>query len=515
MYRQVADGFPDGRAIAVATEACRQKVSANDLADPLAFPEFDIAAWRGRTDALPVEVDTFTRPKQWGGTRVEVVPDFATSVALQLAADRVGGEPTHPYESRWDTVQLWIRHALVEGLSVIVADVEDYFESLPGLAIERALRRLDLDDGTVEATQRTLREINAVPDLRGTCRSGLPVSQDDLVWLVADAALRPVDESLACERTVARHVRWVDDFFIAAHASHVDQVLHVLAEALDAEGIRLNSRKTRVLASLQDYEQQTMTQQHRLISSLTMASARSSLSETQQRAFDAFAESDRLATPEQARLWKRTYVLGRRLGSYALVPSAIEDLGRYPTATGQIASYLRSLNWPCDTATSVVQALAHARTDSQTIVLLRTLLGTAEPLSATAVAALKALSPSAVGTMHPYAQVLLYACLVFRQRPRDSTAVRPLLSLAREGASPLARRTAIELLWLIPEERRHLAELSREDASQTVGGLAMLPAIAGAAAPERFVDLHEATLADRVWHGLGSALRSAWLQPAA
>ena len=466
----------------------------------------------------------FTRPKPGGGTRLEVVPDFATSVALQLAADGVGGEPTRPYTSGWDTVQMWIRHALVEGMSVIVADVEDYFESLPALAIERALRRLGLDDGTVETTLRTIREINAVPDRRGACRSGLPVAQDDLVWLVADAALRPVDERLTAEQTVARHVRWVDDFFIAAHATQADRVLHVLSRALAAEGIRLNSRKTRVLGSLQAYEQQTMTQQHRLISSLTMASTGSSLSATQQRAFDAFAESDRLATPEQARLWKRAYVLARRLGSFALVPTAIEDLGRYPTATGQIASYLRSLNWPCDTAAQVVQSLAHAPTDSQTIVLLRALLGTADPLPATAVAALKALSQTVIVPLHPYAQVLLHACLVFRQSQKDDSALRRLVSLAREGASPLARRTAMVLLWLIPEERCRLTELSRKDASQTVRGLAMLPAIASTANRERIGDLregtqanpimHEGTQTSRVWSGLGTALRSAWLQAA-
>lgn len=515
METRVTDEFADGRAVAVATEACRQSLSASVLADPLAFPEFEVAAWRRCAAGMPVEVDTFTRPKQGGGTRVEVVPDFATSLAFQLAADRVGGVSPRPYASWSETVQLWIRHALVEGMSVIVADVEDYFESLPGLAIDRALRRLDLDDGTVEATQRTIREINAVPDLRGTCRSGLPVSRDDLVWLVADAALRPVDESLACERTIARHVRWVDDFFIAADGSRVDQVLHVLSAALEAEGVRLNPRKTRVLDSLQDYERSTMTPQHRLITSLMMASARNRLSEAQRSAFNAFAESDRLANPQEARLWKRAYTLARRVGSYALVPAAIADLGRYPTATGQIASYLHSLNWPCDTAAKVVQPLARSSADSQTVLLLRALLGTAGPLPASAVAALKALPQSVVVALHPYAQVLLHACLVFRQRHRDGSAVSRLVSLARQGRSPLARRTAMELLWLIPEERRHLADLSREAASQAVRGLAVLPGIADAAGRERILEMHEPTLADRAWYGLGSALRSAWLQPVA
>ena len=503
-----------GRAVAAAVETCRQRRSVDVLADPLGFPEFDIAAWRQCTDGMPVEVEAYTRPKQGGGTRVEVVPDFATSVALQVAADRLGGEPVRAYASWWETVPMWIRHALVEGMAVIVADVEDYFGSLPGSGIARALRSLDLDDGTVETTLGAIRKINAVPDAGGASRSGLPVSQDDLLWRVADAALSPVDETLAREPMVARHVRWVDDFFIAAPPGDVDQVLRVLRTALAAEGMRLNSSKTRVLDSLADYERQTMTREHRLITSLRMASSRSPLSGSQGRALDALAESDRLETPEQARLWKRAYALASRLRSFAFVPAAIEDLERYPTATEQIASYLRLLNWPCDTAVQAVQVIERALSDSQAIVLLRALLGTGHWLPAPALAALKALSASASVRMHPYAQALLHACLVFRQRHRDGTVVKRLLSFAGQCGSPFARRTVIELLWQISDERCHLAELARRDGSPTVRGLTMLPAIAGPTARGRTGDLHEGTPATGAWSDVGAALRSAWLQAA-
>ena len=503
----------DERAVAAAIEACRQRRSVDVLADPLGFPEFDIAAWRQRTDGMPVEVETYTRPKQGGGARVEVVPDFATSVAFQLAAERLGGEPIRPYASWWETVPMWIRHALVDGMSVIVADVEDYFGSLPESGIERALASLELDAGTVETMLGAIREINAIPDSSGATRSGLPVSQDDLLWRVADAALSPVDEALAREPMVARHVRWVDDFFIATPPSDVDHVLHVLCAALADEGLRLNSSKTKVLDSLADYERQTMTHEHRLITSLRMASSRSPLSASQQRAFDAFAESDRQETPEQARLWKRAYALAGRLGSVALVPRSIEDLELYPAATEQIASYLRSLDWPSDTAAQAVDAIKRSRTDSQPIVLLRAMLGTGHSLPTRALEALKALSESGTAQLHPYAQVLMHACQTFG-RHSESGAVKRLLALARQDESPLARRTAIEFLWLIPEERRQLAELARRDASPTVRGLSMLPAIAGPAARERIADRHESTPGYRAWGCTGAVLRSAWLQAA-
>ena len=504
-----------GRAVAAAIEACRQRRSVDVLSDPLGFLEFDIAVWRQCPNGMPVEAEAFTRPKQGGGTRVEVVPDFATSVALQVAADRLGGEPVRAYASWWETVPMWIRHALVEGMSVIVADVEDYFGSLPGSGIVRALRSLDLDDGTVETTLGTIRKINAIPDASGASRSGLPVSHDDLLWRVADAALSPVDETLAGEPMVARHVRWVDDFFIAARPSNVDQVLHVLCTTLAAEGMRLNSSKTRVLDSLADYERQTMTHEHRLITSLMTASSRSPLSGSQRRALDVLAESDRLETPEQARLWKRAYALAGRLESFSLVPAAIEDLERYPTATEQIASYLRLLNWPCDTAVQTVRAIKRARTDSQAIVLLRALLGTGGSLPVHALAALDALFESGAARLHPYAQVLLHAARTFGRSHRKRGDVKRLLSLASTAGSPLARRIAIELLWLIPEERCHLAELTRLDASSTVRGLAMLPAIAGPAASEGVGGLRERGPSDRVWCGLGAALRSAWVRPSA
>ena len=503
----------NGKAVAGAVDVCRQRHCGSVLSDPLGFAEFDGGrAWHRNSIAEPAEAEMFTRPKSGGGTRLEVVPDFGTSIALQLVAERVREqEPQQAYESWWSTVPLWIRHALVEGMTVIVADVDNYFESIPASGITRALACLGLDEANVEIASRAIREVNAVPDRTGATRIGLPVSHDELVWLIADAVLRPVDDRLSAERVVARHVRWVDDFFVAVHADAVDDALASLRAALAVEGLRLNENKTRVLDSLPDYERKAMTYEHRLVTSLAMVASRGELSGSQQLAFRKLVEGERLATPEHARLWKRTYALAQRQRSPALVSAAFEDLGRYPNAAAQISSYLRSLNWPSGTATRAVDWIACAPTDSQAIALLRALLSAAKPLANAALTGLKEVAKSAAGCMHPYTRVLVHACLTLGQRGVDAGAAQLLLPLASSRHSSLARRIAIELLWLVPEHRAALAELVRRDASRTVRGLAMLPAITGQEVDGGVPADDERATGD-LWHGAGSEVKLIWMQ---
>lgn len=501
------------KVVAAAIETCRQRQSACVLSDPLEYAEFDDGlAWCRDAIDVPAEADTFTRPKHGGGRRVEVVPDFSTSIELQLIAEQVEGrEPPQSYESWWDTVSLWIRHALVEGMSVIVADVDNFFESIPALGIKRALHSLDLGEGTIERSLRAIHEINAAPDCDGTIRTGLPVLQDELVWLIADAALGPIDHRLSIDPIVARHMRWVDDFFVAVDSSDVDQALTSLSAALEAEGFRLNGTKTRVFGSVAEFEQQAMTYEHRLVTNLTMAVSKGDLSVSQQDAFRRLVEAERSTTPEHTRLWKRTYALAQRLRSPTLVPTAIDDLARFPRAAGHISSYLRSLNWPSGTEAKAVEWVAHAPTDSQAIVVLRALLSSNQPLASAAVTTLKEVSESAVDQFHPYTRVLLHACLLFRQQNKERDVAHRLLQFIGSARSPIARRVGIEVLWLMPEERPRLVKLIRDDRSPTVRGLAMLPAIAGKAGGKGGCGEEERAV-DRSWYGFGSELKSTWMR---
>ena len=507
------EGNPNATRLARAIEICRQRRAACVLSDPLGYADFETGSVRHRVGTRRLaELDLVTRPKQGGGTRVEVVPDFITSVQFQLIAEQIDErEPPQTYESWWDTVPMWIRHALVEGMSVVVADVDRYFPTVSVLGIERALRRLGLDEESTEIALRLIRETNGAPDANGGTRTGLPVADDELLWLIADVVLRPVDKCLSVDPLVVKHIRWVDDFYVAIDSSDVDRVLITLSEALDTEGFRLNERKTRVLDSLTDFEHQAMSKEHRVVTNLTMVASRGDLSASQQNAFAYLVEGERSLTPEHARLWKRTYALAERIHSPALISDAIDDLGRFPTAERQISSYLRALNWPCGTATAAAKQVARSPTESQAIVLLRALLGASQALETSAVETLREFSESAENRMHPYAAVLLQACLILNQpetvRP---IAAQRMLALATDSRSPLARRIAIELLWLLPECRGLLTEAIGRDSSSTVWGLGTLPAIAGIESG-RVVSLAEERPVNPAWGPLASKVQRTWM----
>lgn len=499
--------------VADAIDVCRQRRVTSVLSDPLGHAEVGAGSAECLVDTpMRAEVDLITRPKQGGGTRVEVVPDFITSVRLQLITDGLGEEDQpQAYQSWWETVPTWIRLALVEGFSVVVADIDSYFASMPTSGIERALNRLELDERSIETTLQAISDINAVPHRDGGTRTGLPVTNHELIWLIADAVLRPVDDHVARDPLVARHIRWVDDFFLAVDSNDVDRALASLSASLDTEGFRLNERKTRVLDSLVAYERQALTTEHRVVTSLAMIRSPSDLSTSQQRAFAELVEGNRSPTPEHAQLWKRTYALAERQRSPALVPQAFDDLDRYPTAERQIASYLRALHWPCGTADRAAAQVADAPTDSQAIALLRALLSTPRALEPTTAAALRHVSESAADRLHPYAMVLLYACLMLRQPRQEGLSVAPpLLSLATKSESALARRIAIELLWLMPESRPLLEEAIGRDTSPTVRGLSTLLAIARCE-PRRAARLVEEQPVDRSWGSLGTVVRRTWM----
>ena len=481
-----------------AIEVCRQRWAKSLLADPLGYAEFDgESGARNFATSSPVELESITLPKQGGGTRLEVVPDFVTSVALQVIAEQMDERDLalphsvsasqlwlkcmegQLYELWSDTVPMWIRHMLVGGKTVVVADVQDYFASIPICRIEFALRDAQLEEEIIERTLHTIGDINSIPDHLGKTRSGLPVTQDSLFWIIADLVLGPVDEQLVREPAIAGHLRWVDDFFIAVDSGAVEGALMALSTALEPIGLRINEGKTRVMSSLVAFERQVLTYEHRMVTSLMMASSRGPLSRSQGDAFKKLVETDRGQSMEHARLWKRIYTLASHLHSSVLATQAIDDLTRFPTAEKEISSYLRILNWPSGTGIQAVKQIARAVTDSESICLLHALLSADQPPDVSTRNALKDMSYSACGNLHPYALVLLHACLMAQQPKHERSAIaKQIFPLLTDSRSPMARRIAIEFMWLIPEHRRLLVELTAKDTSHTVRGLAALPAMA-------------------------------------
>lgn len=482
-----------------AIDVCRKRRNKSLLADLPGYGDLDGGAWLvDGAMRQPVEVEFISRPKSAGGTRLEVVPDFETSVRLQLVAVRLmehgldlphsasAAEATRGQEAGYalwsETIPMWVRHMLVAGLTVVVADVEDYFGSLPISRIASALRDARLDPTSIEETLRIVRDINSTPDHRGAVRTGLPVSQDDLFWHVADLALRPVDELLSRDTVVTGHIRWVDDFYVAVEPGGVEDALATLSAALESMGLRLNETKTRVLGSLATFEQHALGEQHRMVTTLAMIGSRGPLSSMQQDAFKKLAETERARSAEHARLWKRVYTLAERLRSSALEANAIDDLTLYPTVGRQIASYLHALNWPGDTGPQAVKLLRRTTTDSESINLLQALHKVDGTLDHPIRAALKEVAPTPNGRLHPYATVLLHACLMPGQSESERLmSVQSMLLVATESRSPMARRVAMELLWLFPEQRARVSQLVAKDQSRTVRTLANLLGVQGLA----------------------------------
>ena len=460
--------------------------------DPLGYPELDEPCLGGRLEAsTPVEVEFTTRSKVTGGLRLEVVPDCVTSVELELIAQQIALGPdsvavptelresraTQSYEQWSETIPTWIRRMLVDGRTIVVADIHDYFPSIRSPLVERAMVDAGLIEQDVARVTDAIRDINAIPDDTGGTRSGLPVSEDDLFWQIADLVLQPIDELLTRNGAVVGHFRWVDDFYIAVDADAVPQALEFLSAAVESIGLELNEGKTRVIRDLATFDRESLTAEHRIVTSLMMTSAsRSPLSRSQADAFTRLTERDRVPTREDARLWKRIYALAARLRSPNLATSAIDDLALFPTVTAQVSSYLSTIGWPSASATDAAGQLARGDiADTQAIELAQGLITSQTPVQRETLGVLAGITMAPPTCLHPYALGLVYACLVTLSEDHLASATPGLWTLAANERSPMARRVAVQLLWRGHDNRAKLAERIAADPSYAVRDLSFLP----------------------------------------
>ena len=120
---------------------------------------------------------------------------------------------------------------------VMMIDVLDCYGSIRPRTVESALRRLRRGDvaGVVRLLGR----------FEDAGVRGLPVGPDPSA-ILANAVLFGVDRAL--DRAGVRYVRWVDDVALASSdEASAGRALAAAIEALDALGLALNDRKTRVL----------------------------------------------------------------------------------------------------------------------------------------------------------------------------------------------------------------------------------------------------------------------------
>ena len=286
------------------------------------------------------------------------------------------------------------------------------------------------------------------------------MAQDNLFWLLADLVLHSVDEQLARDPNIAGYIRWVDDFFVAVEPPSSNAVLEALSTALAPLGLVLNQKKTRTIDSLAEFEKYALTFEHRIVTSLMMSAIHGPLSGSQLDAFSQLVEADRIHSIEHARLWKRIYVLAAKLQSPALVHDAFIDLDIFPTIDKQILMYLHAVDWPYDTASRAINQLVRAPTDNQSITILKALLLAILSKREVDVTALRALATSRNSALHPYAQVLLQACLMFLRSDSQVIAARRVASSMSDSPSPLVRRLAFKLLCLIPGTENFVLESS-------------------------------------------------------
>jgi len=171
----------------------------------------------------------------------EIAPAIEARLGSRVFANRVVGYSPLSLE-RWRSARSRFRRAavrLAEGLrTVAVCDVRDCFASIRDDRVEEALLRLDCEPKAVAGV---------VGLLRGFAREGivgLPIGPEPSAVL-ANAVLSGADEALEASGSV--HLRWVDDFVVIAHdAADAGEALERLRTALEAMGLAVNERKTRI-----------------------------------------------------------------------------------------------------------------------------------------------------------------------------------------------------------------------------------------------------------------------------
>jgi hypothetical protein len=162
------------------------------------------------------------------------------SVVAERAMDRPGGLTIEPWRRARRRYRRLVRRLLARRRgTLLVADVRECFGRIrPGVVVE-VLERM----GCAPEDVRHLEDILAGFAASGV--RGLPVGPAPSAVL-ANAVLSIGDEAIAAEGT--RHVRWVDDFLVAADGeAGADRIREALRASLAEQGLDLAERKCRTV----------------------------------------------------------------------------------------------------------------------------------------------------------------------------------------------------------------------------------------------------------------------------
>ena len=466
------------------------------VSDPLRFADVDASAASMLNvvggKEIPVEVEIVTRPKGNRGTREEVFPDVTTSVFLQLVADRIADTITepgdslsirlfgvrlrgqNPYDAWTSAVTSWLRSELDAGRVVIVCDLKDYFTNIQKEHVEQALAGRIAEPFSVQA----LRLLDAIHDhcqIQGRQTKGLPVCPADFFWLIADLVLWPLDREIRRSPHVMRYARWVDDLFISTTPSHLEQVTARIEAAAAGLGFALNSTKTRIFSSSEQFRKESHVAEHDLVSHLFATADRGLRAPRAETLIRELRTGVMGVSTEDSRLIKRVYGLAAFMSSPILHDSVSADLDRFPMAERAILNYLGTHGWADTVDDFAVSALESAATDSRMILVLRSLLDA--PLASEnrrLLSYLQTIALDAEHKIHPYTRAVIAAVLA-KNRHADVFAQFAEQFLPRVSGlrSSIARRVAYEAL-ILAKGLPQWAPAVRDDPSSLVTGLARL-----------------------------------------
>ncbi len=309
-----------------------------------------------------LEADTVTKPKHSGAIRSELLPDILTGTLLQLATERIldhnrffapnANDPfaslrvlrQNNYQSWTKTINRWTRHHLAAGRCVIFADLNDYFFNIKAEQIHTVLANSGLSERQVSATIALFEMIN-----RGNSRShfrGLPVVPDEIVWVISDRVLVPVDEILLRDPHILEFARWIDDIFITCDPSDSQLVCEKLNSVSQLFGFSINQSKYRVVKSLEAYDESHFYREHLILDDLFEVASHMSKVDFDLLTFSENALGRKALNQSQASIIaKRVYTLARIANSKQLVDVADTHIREFPSAESQILHYLASIGW--------------------------------------------------------------------------------------------------------------------------------------------------------------------------
>ena len=506
------------------------------ITDPLNYPEWQVPDFvEVSCPQSEVDAEFLTRPKQSGGIRLEILPDFGTSTYLQAVANRLSERDLNleyslsarlfglqfaqenPYEVWSGSVPTWIRGELDNGRTVIIADIRNYFGSVAPVQIKAALERATLETAIIDEVLILMDKLNSLSDPKSTTCSGIPVAPDEFFWLVSDLVLGPTDIALKGDPAVLSHARWVDDYFLSTARGMGDRAVGRLALILAEHGFSLNEDKTRIFSSVEQFEQATLAPEHQIITDLFLTSSAGAISVPQKARISALIEQAPTKSIDDLRLWKRLYALAHGLRSPLLLDRAQADLDRLPGAELPILGYIGAFGWDHLATDKLAMLLFAEQPDTRSLSTLRALLASPADVPSELTSSLLRLVRSPPTGVHAFSRVLAYACLVKMPSSRArSEAAEALLYVLGSLRSATTRRVGIELLWLQPRLRPQLRQMIRQDSSPWVRSLAHLIDDGGRVGRKvdrriRHVPSRPPSLID--WGGLDARLANAFSLP--